>query len=427
MPDYDVAIVGASIAGCTAATFLGRQGAKVALIESHSDPAAFKRVCTHFIQASSAPTIQRLGIEDALREAHARRTDTNIWTRYGWISFGRDTAGPPLSEWAPWNIRREKLDPILRELATGTDGVDLMLGHTANALLRDNGDRVAGVKVRERSGEEHEIRAGLVVGADGRDSEIAKLAAAQVKLKPHNRFGYAGYYRDTPLVTGDSAQMWLLDPDVAYAFPTDSDLTCLATFPSKDKLAEFKPDPEQAMARLFETLPDGPRLDPDKRVSNVIGKIEMPNTVRKPVQPGLALIGDAAIAADPLWGVGCGWALQSAEWLAEAVGPAAAGTPAEIDAALERYRKRHRAGLAAHEKFTSEYSSARRFNPMEKLLFRGAARDPVLAQRMMLMGERWIPPHKMLTPGLIARMIRVNLSRRSRPLGLRRAASSVAG
>ena len=33
MPDYDVAIVGASLAGCTASTFLGRQGAKVALIE----------------------------------------------------------------------------------------------------------------------------------------------------------------------------------------------------------------------------------------------------------------------------------------------------------------------------------------------------------------------------------------------------------
>jgi hypothetical protein len=42
------------------------------------------------------------------------------------------------------------------------------------------------------------------------------------------------------------------------------------------------------------------------------------------------------------------------------------------------------------------------------------------------MGERWIPPQKMLTPGLIARMIRVNLSRGRAPIGLRRGASSVA-
>lgn len=425
MSDYDVAIVGASIAGCTAATFLGRQGARVALIESHSDPAAFKRMCTHFIQASASPTIHRLGIHDALRDAHGRQSDTNIWTRYGWISFGRESAGPPLSEWAPWNIRREKLDPILRRLAANTDGVELLLGQTVNALLRDGG-RVTGVKVRERNGDEHEIHAKLVVAADGRDSESAKLAAAETKLKPHNRFGYMAYYRDTPLATGDSAQLWMLDPDVAYAFPTDSELTCLAVFPSKDRLAEFKPDPEQAMARVFEALPDGPRLDPDKRVSNVLGKLEMPNTIRKPTQPGLALVGDAALAADPLWGVGCGWAFQSAEWLAEAVGPSLSGDDAAIDAGLERYRKRHHKGLAAHEQFTSAYSTGRRFNPLEKMLFRGAARDQVLAQRVALMGERWIPPQKMLTPALVGRMVRVNLSRARKPLGLRRPASSVA-
>jgi menaquinone-9 beta-reductase len=419
-PDYDVAVVGASIAGCSTATFLARQGATVALIESHSDPQAFKRMCTHFIQASASPTIARLGIEDALREAHARRTDTNIWTRYGWISFGRESAGPPLSEWAPWNIRREKLDPILRDLAASTEGVELLLGHTVNALLRD-GERVTGVKARERNGDEHEIRAKLVVAADGRDSEMAKLADAETKLKPHNRFGYMAYYRDTPLATGDSAQMWLLDPDVAYAFPTDSDLVCLAAFPSKDKLAEFKPDPGQALARLFESLPDGPQLDPAKRVSKPLGKLEMPNVTRGPVQPGLALVGDAALAADPLWGVGCGWAFQSAEWLAESVGPSLSGGAQDVDAGLDRYRKRHRAGLAAHEKFTSQYSTARRFNPMEKLLFRAAARDQVLGQRMALLGERWISPQKMLTPGLLARMIRVNLSRGRRPLGLRRA------
>jgi len=425
MREFDVAIVGASIAGCTTATFLGRQGARVALIESHSDPHAFKRMCTHYIQASSSPTINRLGIDDALEAAQARRTSANIWTRYGWISPVRETAGPPLSEWAPWNIRREKLDPILRDMAAQTDGVELMLGRTVNALLRDGG-RVVGVKLRERSGEEHEIRAKLVVGADGRDSQMAKLAGTPTKLKPHNRFGYMAYYRDTPLVTGDSAQMWLLDPDAAYAFPTDSGLVCLGIFPHKDKLAEFKADPEQAIARVFESLPDGPRLDPAKRVSKPLGKLEMPNVVREPVQPGLALVGDAAIAADPLWGVGCGWAFQSAEWLAESVGPSLSGGVDQLDAGLERYRKRHRKALSMQEKFTSEFSTGRRLNPIEKLLFRAAARDQVVAQRMMLLGERWIQPQKMLTPGLIARMIRVNLSRGRRPLGLRRAATSAA-
>ena len=57
--DFDVAIVGASIAGCTAATGWRRQGARVALIESHGDPLAFKRVCTHAI-GSAAQRRRRL-------------------------------------------------------------------------------------------------------------------------------------------------------------------------------------------------------------------------------------------------------------------------------------------------------------------------------------------------------------------------------
>jgi flavin-dependent dehydrogenase len=38
--EYDVVVVGASIAGCTAATLLGRAGARVALLERRPDPTA---------------------------------------------------------------------------------------------------------------------------------------------------------------------------------------------------------------------------------------------------------------------------------------------------------------------------------------------------------------------------------------------------
>jgi flavin-dependent dehydrogenase len=425
MSDYDVVVVGASIAGCTAATFLGRSGAKVALIESHSDPRTFKRMCTHLIQPSASPTIQRLGLRGAIEEVDAQPNDINIWSRYGWISVTHEWLESPMCDHPAWNIRRETFDPMLRELAAGTEGVELLLGHTATALLHNGsapaggGARVNGVLVREHDGSEHELRAKLVVAADGRNSEIAKLAGQSTKLKANNRFGYFAHYRDTPLLTGSSAQMWLLDPDMAYAFPTDGDLTLLACMPHKDRLPEFRDDPERAMMRLFERLPDGPRLDPAKRESKVMGKLDMPNVVRKQTSPGLALIGDAALAADPVWGVGCGWALQSAEWLADAMGPALKGGEAQVDDALRAYARRHRKGLSAHEKLCSTYSNGRRFNPMEKLLYRGAARDQQLAARLALMGGRWITPQQMLTPGMFGRLLRVNLSRASRPRGLR--------
>jgi 2-polyprenyl-6-methoxyphenol hydroxylase-like FAD-dependent oxidoreductase len=438
MSDYDVVVVGASIGGCTAATFLGRAGAKVALIESHSDPKTFKRMCTHLIQPSASPTIERLGLRGEIEAAGAQPNDLNIWTRYGWISYAHEWAGAPMRDHPAWNIRRETFDPMLRDLAANTDGVDLMLGHTAAALLRDparadasgtaaeRDGRVNGVLVRERDGSERELRAKLVIAADGRDSGIAKLAGVSTRLKQNNRFGYFAHYRDTPLVTGNSAQMWLLDPDIAYGFPTDGGLTLLACMPHKDRIPEFKDDPEQAMVRLFERLPDAPRLDPAKRESKMMGKLDMPNAVRDTSRPGLALIGDAAIAADPVWGVGCGWALQSAEWLTDAVSPALAGGKADMDGALEAYTRRHRKGLAAHERFCSAYSSGRKFNPMEKLLYRGAARDRQIAGRMAEMGGRWITPQQMLTPGTVGRVLRVNLSRSIRPIGLRKAPQPVA-
>ena len=56
MTDFDVAVVGASIAGCTAARLYAQRGARVALVEQRPDPDAYKTVCTHYIQSSATPT-----------------------------------------------------------------------------------------------------------------------------------------------------------------------------------------------------------------------------------------------------------------------------------------------------------------------------------------------------------------------------------
>lgn len=419
----DVAVVGASIAGCATATFLARAGAKVALIDHHGSPDAFKRTCTHFIQPSASPTIERLGLRSAFVELGARPSGTNIWTRYGWVSRPFQLARPQ-HRYPGWNIRREVLDPLLRKLASDTEGVELMLGHKAEAVLREEPGaeggqgRVNGVRLRALDGSERELRAKLVVGADGRGSTIGRLTGAPEKRKPHGRFGYFAYYRDTPLVTGSSTQIWLLDPDVAYAFPTDEELTLLVCTPHMRRLAEFKRDPEEAMRRVFASLPDGPRLDPEKRVSKVLGKIDTPIVVRPAAQPGVALVGDAAFESDPVWGVGCGWAFQSAEWLAEAVSAVLGSDESAIDAAASSYAKRHRRELRSHEIATSLYATGRNFSLGERLMWRAAARDRKLAGRVADVGARWIEPHKLFGPGSLARITRVNLSPTRRPTGL---------
>ena len=77
--------------------------------------------------------------------------------------------------------------------------------------------------------------------------------------------------------------------------------------------------------RHIARLPDGPDLSGAERVSKLIGKIEMPNVMRPAARPGIAFVGDAAVATDPLVGVGITFAFQTAEWLVDATSAALAG------------------------------------------------------------------------------------------------------
>src|SRR3954464_3757440 len=149
--DHDVVVVGASLAGCTTAIFLAREGARVALVERRPDPDAFKRVCGHFIQSSAVPTLERLGLLGPMEEAGAARSRIRLWTRWGLLEL-KDSPLP-----AAVNIRRETIDPILRRMAAETPGVELMLGLTATGVMRDDG-RATGIAVAERGRDAGELR-----------------------------------------------------------------------------------------------------------------------------------------------------------------------------------------------------------------------------------------------------------------------------
>jgi 2-polyprenyl-6-methoxyphenol hydroxylase-like FAD-dependent oxidoreductase len=398
-PDYDVVIAGASLAGCATAILLGRAGASVALVEKSPDPRAFKRTCSHFIQASGVPALERLGLLDPIIAAGGLRSRMRAWTPWGWIE------APPARAGQAVNLRRELLDPLLRETAASTPGVDLMLGQGAHRLLRE-GEVIRGLAVRDREGQETELRARLVVGADGRDSHVAKLAEVSEKTLPHGRFAYGAYFDGPPAAPDHASTIWMLDPHWAAAFPTDSGLVFYAAMPTKDRLPEFRRDPGAALTSFVASIPEAPPIQVSRLASDVLGKIEMPNRVRVPVAPGLALAGDAALAVDPLFGIGCGWALQSAEWLAESVTPALHGAE-PLQSGLDRYRRRHRKELRGHAFLVNDYATGRPISWSERMLFSAAARDPEVAAAFDELGTRRVKPGRMLATTL-PRAISVN-------------------
>jgi 2-polyprenyl-6-methoxyphenol hydroxylase-like FAD-dependent oxidoreductase len=385
---FDAVIVGGSLAGCATAIMLGREGARVAVVEKSSDPAAFKRICSHYIQASAVPTLERLDLIEPMMAAGAVRPHFRAWTRWGWVQ------APPQDAALAINLRREVLDPMVREMAAATPGVELRLGQTMSSLRRD-GDRFAGVLTTDRDGNETEIPAHLVIGADGRDSLVAKLSGVKVKTYPHGRFAYGAYYEGVAVRGAPDGSIWMMDPDWGAAFPTDGGLTFFAAMPTKARLDEFKSDPEAGLVDYFEALPEAPSLRGAHLASPVLGKLEMTNRQRTVSAPGLALVGDAALATDPLFGVGCGWAFQSSEWLADAVAPALRGEE-DLERGLRRYRRRHTRALRGHTWMIHDYASGRKMQPPERLIFSGAARDPRVAAIFDSFGARQIGATRMM-------------------------------
>jgi menaquinone-9 beta-reductase len=392
--DYDAVVVGASLAGCATAIMLAREGgARVALVEQRPDSAAYKKICSHYIQSSAIATLERLALLEPMIEAGAVRSRVRLGTPWGWIE-------PPAESRVPSgvNLRRELLDPLIRETAASTPGVDLFLGHTVSELLRD-GEEICGALARNSAGEELRLRSRLLVGADGRGSRVAKLAGVKAKSVPHGRVAFGGYFEGPPPAGSPDASFWLLDPDMAAAFPTDSGLTFYAAMPVKEHAGKFREDPAKALVELLDGVPDGPPIAASRMVAPAQGKLDMTNVAHTPTAPGLALVGDAALAIDPLWGVGCGWALQSAEWLADSVSPGFAGSET-LEKGLKRYRRRHARALRGHAAMIYDYAGGRKFNAPERLLFSAATYDDGLAAVMEAFGTRNIGPGRMMISGM---------------------------
>ena len=396
---FDVAIVGASIGGCTAARLYGQAGLRVALIERRPDPAAYKVVCTHQILSSAVPTMQRVGIAPLIEARGAVRTHPAAWSPYGgWMKLPTD--GPH-----GYGVTRQTLDPLLRRLAAETPGVELIIGTKAVGLLADDG-RPAGVEVEDPSGARRAIPAKLVVGADGRGSDTARMAKVPGRVRPHGRFFYFAYWRGLPKTT--LARLWFAEPDGVASFPNEDDITVVVAGVHKARLAEFRADAESAYRATVTAIPDAPPIDGAERVSKLLGKLDVPNVMRPAARPGVAFVGDAALATDPTMGVGCGWAFQSAEWLVDHTAPALRNG-SDLDAALARYRRAFRLRLGLHHWVIADLSTGRPLRANEKIAFRAAARDEWVARQIEPVVTRRQSPLRLLGPLVNARTLAAGL------------------
>ena len=224
-------------------------------------------------------------------------------------------------------------------------------------------------------------------------------------MRPHSRFFYWAYWRGVPSAD-DRSRMWFMEPDCAYAFPNEDGLTLVLVAPHRDRLPEFRENLESAYLRFVAGLPDGPDLSRrDARVEDH----RQARPAERHAHGGAArprVRGRRGARLDPLWGVGCGWAFQSAEWLVDATADAlAGGGPHALDAALDRYRRTHLRRLGPHHAMIADLATARRANPLERALYRAAVDDDAVFSAFEAIGARRRSPATLFTPRMVARLV----------------------
>ncbi len=409
---FDVAVIGGGIAGCTAAVLFARAGLSVALVERHALEAGYKQLCTHYIQPSATATIRRLGLETRLTAAGAIPNAIDMWTPWGWIDEPQllDDHGEPVFG---YNVRRQTLDPMLRALAQDTPGLSTFFGCSLVDVTLA-GKRVDSLRID--GAEPRTLSARLYVAADGRNSRLAKAVGLAPRHTPNLRAGIFAQYRNLGLQRGKRSQAWFSGPDVAYIFPNEDDVTVVACMPNKARLAQFRDDPAAALEAYIETLDAHPDFVGAERISEAYVVKDYPNQTRQPTHGNVALIGDCALSMDPLFGVGCGWAFQSAAWLVDACGDALKDDKKTLAAGLRRYAARRKRELGGHVFVISDFSRRANFNLIERLMFSAATRDARLARHVNLFASRVTGLTKFLDPRAIARALWINLRHAVAPL-----------
>jgi 2-polyprenyl-6-methoxyphenol hydroxylase-like FAD-dependent oxidoreductase len=171
-PRYDIVIIGARCAGAALAAFTARSGARVLLVDRSPLPSDLV-LSTHTLHPSGGRVLERLGVLARLRARAPSIRTLRIGRREATLDVrfpGEDTECCP---------RRLTLDGLLQGAARDAGAV-VVDRTTARALSIEAG-RVTGVQL-EHGGRETLVRADLVVGADGRDSFVARQVRAREYL-----------------------------------------------------------------------------------------------------------------------------------------------------------------------------------------------------------------------------------------------------
>lgn len=404
----DAVIVGARCAGSATAIALARAGRRVVALDRVSFPA--DTISTHLLWPGGVAELQALGALERVMAIGAPALPDAL-AAAGAITV-RGTYTPVEGVDYALCVRRTGLDAQL--VATAREaGAEVREGARVTALLADDG-RVAGVRWRDGDNIERELRAPLVVGADGRRSTVAQLVGAD---RPHRacesgRACFYAYWEDERPDWRTTAAQWREGAELGTAFPCEDGLLLVLLQPPVARAAEFRADLAGAYERTCAAILGlAERLDGCRVATKVRAATGIESYFRRSAGRGWALAGDAGHFKDPVTAQGIRDALRYGRLLGEAVAPVL-DHPQRLDAAVARW-ERHRDGdcLEVYQ-WTNIVARGEPMAALETELYRMAADDPAVARELLDVFSRSRRPSSVFTARRTLRLTARALARR---------------
>ena len=338
MRGYDAIVIGARCAGSPAAMLLARKGYRVLVVDHASFPS--DTLSTHIIQPLGVAALKRWGLLDRVVATGCPPIDQYVY------DFGPVTiAGSPGTEQSPFAYapRRTVLDKILVDAAAEA-GAEVREEFSVDEIVFD-GERVAGIRGRLKGGDTVTEQASVVIGADGRNSLLARaVRPKEYHTRPPLQGGYYTYFSNLPV---DGRFEIYIRPRCGFGVaPTNDGLTMIVAGWSIADFDEKKKDYAGNYRKTLEAVPSiAERLREAKQEERLRGGVT-PNFFRKPYGAGWALVGDAGYEKDPITAQGITDAFLAAERCAQALDDVFAGRRPFSEAMAAYQRDRDERALA---------------------------------------------------------------------------------
>ena len=404
---YDAIVVGARVAGCAMAFQLAQRGWRVALIEKKrrplgpalSVPITYPRGLKLFRELGLLPVIESL--LPRLRPIHTiqLRLDTEV------VLGGT----LPPADGLDYSVilRRDIVDDALLDFVlqhSSPGSITFFPGCRVDGLARDD-DHIVGVCLASNrataaaSSAVRELRSPLLIGADGRLSQVARLlgphaARYDVQESPST----VCYSHCTGIDTTDLADVMFLpgnEQRVVMVSEIGEALQVVAIFLPVAQYTAFRQRPDAA---LRESWRDAGELADRMRQVELVGKVlgldprYGAGYFRPLGGPGWALAGDAGHFKDPASGQGIHDALFGVQQILAALDAVTGGSPltwraAQVDwpQVVARQQRMRDTALLPMYRFTYRLSEllTRRPTRFEMAVLRCVADDPDLTRRFL--------------------------------------------